>query len=215
MHEKSMLQILIRHGESLSNREGRVQGQADIKLSDTGRQQATAVASWCKSQSFHKKSCELWSSPLCRARETADVIGTAIGLSAQIEDKLVELNAGVFQGHLWDDLADRFPEDVAQWRSGDVDFQIPGGESRRQLAERGRHALQSLSCRPVDSMVIVAHGGVLTAALGLLVGREHPLLANVVERPFTRLPALGNCSVSQLKWPGPELLSFNQMDHLG
>jgi len=209
-----MLQILIRHGESLSNREGRVQGQADVKLSDTGRQQATAVASWCKSQSFHKKSCELWSSPLCRARETADVIGTAIGLSAQIEDKLVELNAGVFQGHLWDDLADRFPEDVAQWRSGDVDFQIPGGESRRQLAERGRHALQSLSCRPVDSMVIVAHGGVLTAALGLLVGREHPLLANVVERPFTRLPALGNCSVSQLKWPGPELLSFNQMDHL-
>ncbi|MCK4616388.1 MAG: histidine phosphatase family protein [Pirellulales bacterium] len=210
-----MLQILIRHGESLSNREGRVQGQADVKLSDTGRQQATAVASWCKSQSFHKKSCELWSSPLCRARETADVIGTAIGLSAQIEDKLVELNAGVFQGHLWDDLADRFPEDVAQWRSGDVDFQIPGGESRRQLAERGSHALQSLSCRPVDSMVIVAHGGVLTAALGLLVGREHPLLANVVERPFTRLPALGNCSVSQLKWPGPELLSFNQMDHLG
>ena len=209
-----MLQILIRHGESLSNREGRVQGQADVKLSDTGRQQAIAVASWCKSQSFHKKSCELWSSPLCRARETADVIGTAIGLSAQIEDKLVELNAGVFQGHLWDDLADRFPEDVAQWRSGDVDFQIPGGESRRQLAERGRHALQSLSCRPVDSMVIVAHGGVLTAALGLLVGREHPLLANVVERPFTRLPALGNCSVSQLKWPGPELLSFNQMDHL-
>ena len=209
-----MLQILIRHGESLSNREGRVQGQADVKLSDTGRQQATAVASWCKSQSFQKKSCELWSSPLCRARETADVIGTAIGLSAQIEDKLVELNAGVFQGHLWDDLADRFPEDVAQWRSGDVDFQIPGGESRRQLAERGRHALQSLSCRPVDSMVIVAHGGVLTAALGLLVGREHPLLANVVERPFTRLPALGNCSVSQLKWPGPELLSFNQMDHL-
>jgi broad specificity phosphatase PhoE len=214
MHEKSMLQILIRHGESLSNREGRVQGQADVKLSDTGRQQATAVASWCKSQSFQKKSCELWSSPLCRARETANVIGTAIGLSAQIEDKLVELNAGVFQGHLWDDLADRFPEDVAQWRSGDVDFQIPGGESRRQLAERGRHALQSLSCRPVDSMVIVAHGGVLTAALGLLVGREHPLLANVVERPFTRLPALGNCSVSQLKWPGPELLSFNQMDHL-
>ena len=209
-----MLQILIRHGESLSNREGRVQGQADVKLSDTGRQQATAVASWCKSQSLHKKSCELWSSPLCRARETADVIGTAIGLSAQIEDKLVELNAGVFQGHLWDDLADRFPEDVAQWRSGDVDFQIPGGESRRQLAERGCHALQSLSCRPVDSMVIVAHGGVLTAALGLLVGREHPLLANVVERPFTRLPALGNCSVSQLKWPGPELLSFNQMDHL-
>ena len=142
------------------------------------------------------------------------MIGTAIGLPVQLEDKLVELNAGVFQGHLWDDLADRFPEAVARWRSGDVDFQIPGGESRRQLAERGRHALELLSVRPVRSMIIVAHGGVLTAALGLLVGREHSLLAEVAERPFTRLPALGNCSVSQLKWPGPELLSFNETDHL-
>ena len=209
-----MLQILIRHGESLSNREGRVQGQADVELSYTGRQQAAAVAAWCKSQSFQNQSCELWSSPLCRAQETAEVIGTAIGLPVQLEDKLVELNAGVFQGHLWDDLADQFPEDVARWRSGDVDFQIPGGESRRQLAERGRHALEFLSVRPVRSMIIVAHGGVLTAALGLLVGREHSLLAEVAERPFTRLPALGNCSVSQLKWPGPELLSFNETDHL-
>ena len=209
-----MLQILIRHGESLSNREGRVQGQADVELSYTGRQQAAAVAAWCKSQSFQNQSCELWSSPLCRAQETAEVIGTAIGLPVQLEDKLVELNAGVFQGHLWDDLADRFPEDVARWRSGDVDFQIPGGESRRQLAERGRHALEFLSVLPVHSMIIVAHGGVLTAALGLLVGREHSLLAEVAERPFTRLPALGNCSVSQLKWPGPELLSFNETDHL-
>ena len=209
-----MLQILIRHGESLSNREGRVQGQANVKLSDTGRQQAAAVAAWCESQSFRNQSCELWSSPLCRAQETAEVIGTAIGLPVQLEDKLVELNAGVFQGHLWDDLADRFPEAVARWRSGDVDFQIPGGESRRQLAERGRHALELLSVRPVRSMIIVAHGGVLTAALGLLVGREHSLLAEVAERPFTRLPALGNCSVSQLKWPGPELLSFNETDHL-
>jgi probable phosphoglycerate mutase len=209
-----MLQILIRHGESLSNREGRVQGQADVELSYTGRQQAAAVAAWCKSQSFQNQSCELWSSPLCRAQETAEVVGTAIGLPVQLEDKLVELNAGVFQGHLWDDLADRFPEDVARWRSGDVDFQIPGGESRRQLAERGRHALEFLSVRPVHSMIIVAHGGVLTAALGLLVGREHSLLAEVAERPFTRLPALGNCSVSQLKWPGPELLSFNETDHL-
>ncbi len=209
-----MLQILIRHGESLSNREGRVQGQANVKLSDTGRQQAAAVAAWCKSQSFRNQSCELWSSPLCRAQETAEVIGTAIGLPVQLEDKLVELNAGVFQGHLWDDLADRFPEAVARWRSGDVDFQIPGGESRRQLAERGRHALELLSVRPVRGMIIVAHGGVLTAALGLLVGREHSLLAEVAERPFTRLPALGNCSVSQLKWPGPELLSFNETDHL-
>ncbi|MBT7727656.1 MAG: histidine phosphatase family protein, partial [Planctomycetaceae bacterium] len=138
----------------------------------------------------------------------------ATGLSVNLKNDLVELNAGVFQGHLWDDLADRFPEDVARWRSGDIDFQIPGGESRRQLAQRGGQAIQSLSCRSARSMIIVAHGGVLTAALGLLIGRDHPLLAEAVERPFTRLPALGNCSVSQLQWPGPQLISFNGTDHL-
>ena len=208
-----MLQILIRHGESLSNRDGRVQGQADISLTDVGRQQAKAVASWCQTQQF-QSPCELWSSPLCRARETAEIIGKATGLSVNLKDDLVELNAGVFQGHLWDDLADRFPEDVTRWRSGDLDFQIPGGESRRQLAQRGGHALQSLSCRSARSIIIVAHGGILTAALGLLLGRDHPLLVEAVERPFTRLPALGNCSVSQLQWPGPELNSFNRTDHL-
>ena len=208
-----MLQILIRHGESLSNREGRVQGQADISLTDVGRQQAAAVAAWCRSQTFPDR-CELWSSPLCRARETAEIIGKATGLPVNLKDDLVELNAGVFQGHLWDDLADRFPEDVAQWRSGDIDFQIPGGESRRQLAQRGRHALQSLLCRSARSIIVVAHGGILTAALGLLMGRDHALLAEAVERPFTRLPALENCSVSQLQWPGPELISFNETDHL-
>ena len=208
-----MLQILIRHGESLSNRDGRVQGQADISLTEVGRQQAKAVASWCQSQQF-QSPCELWSSPLCRARETAEIIGKATGLPVNLKDDLVELNAGVFQGHLWDDLADRFPEDVARWRSGDLDFRIPGGESRRQLAQRGGQALQSLSCRSARSIIIVAHGGVLTAALGLLLGRDHPLLVEAVERPFTRLPALGNCSVSQLQWPGPELISFNGTDHL-
>ena len=208
-----MLQILIRHGESLSNRDGRVQGQADISLTDVGRQQAKAVASWCQTQQF-QSPCELWRSPLCRARETAEIIGKATGLSVNLKDDLVELNAGVFQGHLWDDLADRFPEDVTRWRSGDLDFQIPGGESRRQLAQRGGQALQSLSCRSARSIIIVAHGGILTAALGLLLGRDHPLLVEAVERPFTRLPALGNCSVSQLQWPGPELNSFNRTDHL-
>ena len=113
-------------------------------------------------------------------------------------------------------LADRFPEDVARWRSGDVDFQIPGGESRRQLAERGRHVLQSLSSRSVKSMIVVAHGGVLTAALGLLVGRDHSLLAEVAERPFTRLPALGKLfSIPAQNGQAPALLSFNETDHLG
>jgi len=209
-----MRQILIRHGESLSNREGRVQGQADVELSEVGQRQAAAVADWCSSQPEIATADEIWSSPLRRAHATAEAIGAAIGKPVQVADDLRELHAGIFQGHLWDDLAVRFPTEVARWQSGDVDYQIPEGESRRQLAQRGRQALEALAGRPTKRMIVVAHGGILTAALGLLVGHDHPLLAEASERPFTRLPALANCSISELAWPGPELVRFNETGHL-
>jgi hypothetical protein len=63
-------------------------------------------------------------------------------------------------------------------------------------------------------MIVVAHGGILTAALGSMLGRQHPLLAAAAERPFTKLPALANCSVTQLAWPGPQLVAFNDTAHL-
>jgi broad specificity phosphatase PhoE len=211
-----MLQILIRHGESVSNLEGRVQGQEDVALSPRGEAQAAAVAAWSRAEFGGSTPPieEVWSSPLVRARDTATRIAAALGLPLKIDERLRELHAGIFQGHLWADLEERFPEAVARWRSGDVDFAIPGGESRAQLAARGREALESLATRRVGRMIVVAHGGILTAALGSLVGRTHPLLAAAAERPFTKLPALANCSVTRVEWPGPTLVSFNETGHL-
>ena len=213
-----MLQYLIRHGESVSNVEERVQGQADVDLSELGRRQAARVAARSRelvaSAPGNDAPWEIWSSPLKRARHTAEMIAAAVGLPLHIEERLCELHAGIFQGHLWADLETQFPEAIAQWRSGDVDYQIPGGESRAQLAARGHEALQSLAARNVSGMIVVAHGGVLTAALGSLLGRAHPLLASAAQRPFTKLPALANASLTLLEWPGPRLISFNETAHL-
>ena len=209
-----MLQYLVRHGESVSNLEGRVQGQSDVELSDHGHAQAEQVAEWSRRLAESVAIDEVWSSPLQRARETADVIAAAVGLPVLVEQGLCELHAGIFQGHLWADLEEKFPEEVARWRSGDVDYVIPGGESRAQLAARGRAVLEGLAGRTSRVMIVVSHGGVLTAALGSMLGREHPLLATAAERPFTKLPALANCSVTQLSWPGPKLLAFNETGHL-
>jgi broad specificity phosphatase PhoE len=209
-----MLQYLVRHGESVSNAAGRVQGQEDVELSSTGVAQARAVAAWCRSlvadAGTGPQVTELWSSPLRRARETAEAIADATGLQLRVDDRLRELHAGIFQGHLWADLETRFPEEVAHWRSGDAGYAIPGGESRAQLATRGHGAIADLAARPTRGMIVVAHGGILTAALGSLVGNRHPLLTAAAERPFTRLPALANCSVTLIRWPGPELVSFNE-----
>jgi broad specificity phosphatase PhoE len=213
-----MLQYLIRHGESVSNQAGRVQGQADVELSALGKGQAEQVAAWSRTVattvSGRTVIGELWSSPLRRARETAAAIAAALGLDVMVDEGLAELHAGIFQGHLWADLEATFPAEVARWRSGDVDYCIPGGESRAQLAARGRAALESLAARDTPGMIVVAHGGVLTAALGSMLGREHPLLAAAAERPFTKLPALANCSVTELAWPGPRLVAFNETGHL-
>ncbi|MFM8707377.1 MAG: histidine phosphatase family protein [Planctomycetia bacterium] len=214
-----MRQYLVRHGESVSNLEGRVQGQADVELSELGHAQARRVADWISGVVAAAAESggaigEIWSSPLKRARETAAVIAAAIGLPVRVEEQLAELHAGIFQGHLWADLEAAFPDEVARWRSGDVDYVIPGGESRAQLAARGHAALETLAARDTTGMIVVAHGGLLTAALGSLIGREHPLLAAAAERPFTRLPALANCSVTELEWPGPRLLRFNETGHL-
>lgn len=212
-----MRQYLVRHGESVSNQEGRVQGQEDVELSALGQQQAEAVAAWARTMFGDgvAGTTEIWASPLKRARDTATRIAEAIGLPLSIDDRLRELHAGVFQGHLWADLETRFPEAVERWRSGDVEYAIPGGESRAQLAARGREVLEVLAARSVVDMIVVAHGGILTAALGSLVGRSHPLLAAAAERPFTKLPALANCSVTVVEWPGPALVSFNETGHLG
>lgn len=209
-----MRQYLVRHGESTFNVESRVQGQADVPLSDLGREQARLLAAWSRTLPADVTVDEIWSSPLARARETAQAIAVALGLPLFVEEGLRELHAGIFQGHLWADLETAFPREVARWRSGDETYAIPGGESRADLAGRGHAALESLSMRPARHMIVVAHGGVLTAALGSLLGRAHPLLAQAAERPFTNLPALANASLTLLDWPGPELVTFNDTGHL-
>lgn len=210
-----MLQYLVRHGQSVSNVEERVQGQEDVALSELGRQQADEVAAWARRVDAATPIGEIWSSPLCRARETATAIAARIARPVRFDDELRELHAGVFQGHLWADLERLFPEEVARWRSGEATYRIPGGESRADLAARGRSVLEKLAARDVPSMVVVAHGGILTAALGSLLGPAHPVLAAAAMRPFTKLPALANASVTVLEWPGPVLHRFNDTDHLG
>ena len=82
------------------------------------------------------------------------------------------------------------------------------------IADKGADAFYKGEIAEKIAASSKAHGGILTAALGGLLGRRHPLLAAAAERPFTKLPALDNCSVSVLEWPGPELHAFNDTAHL-
>lgn len=196
-----MLLYCVRHGESAFNAEARIQGQLDVPLSELGFRQSEALAAALKELPIEA----VFSSPLTRAFQTARPVAEALGVELFTEDRLKELNAGVFQGRLWNELAADYPEEAAHWKTGDPDFVIPGGESRRQLMQRGREALEAIRRREYRRVAVIAHGGVLAAALKSLLGIPAEL------NPFN----LYNASISQLGWDAQiKLLTLNQVDHL-
>jgi probable phosphoglycerate mutase len=204
-----MLQYLVRHGESVSNVEGRVQGQLDVDLTPLGVEQADRVGRWFASAAGPAID-EVWSSPLLRARRTAGIVAAALGLPVRLDERLKELDAGIFQGLLWAELHRIHPEAHARWVSGDPDYAIPGGESRRSLAERGAEVLTEIAARPAAGVIVVAHGGILTHALRRMANLDAALGGG----EDGRRPAMANAAVSVLEWPGPELVSFNATAHL-
>ncbi len=198
-----MLLYFVRHCESVWNAEGRVQGHSDVRLSDLGRRQSEAVAEALVSRPIET----VWSSPLRRAMETAEPIARRLGLPVQIDPRLKEINAGVFQDKRGADLVVLYPGAYERWLSGDADFRIPGGESRRELAERARAAVDSIRATGREQVAIIAHGGVIVSAVKSLLG------VPLSEPPL----AVANGSITTIVWPdnGPvRVLALDQVGHL-
>jgi len=196
-----MLLYLVRHGQSLYNAERRIQGQYDVRLSPFGLRQGAALATAFRSLAIDA----VYASPLARALETAELIADGLHLPIQIDDRLKEINAGVFQGVLWSEIEQHSPELAVRWREQNADFVIPGGESRRALAERGRAAFDAIYAAGHRAAIVVAHGGVLAGVLKSLLGI--PMANN----PFS----FYNASISKLSWARRiKLLTLNQLDHL-
>jgi probable phosphoglycerate mutase len=197
-----MLMYCIRHGESTYNAQGRVQGHLNIPLSELGRRQAAALAEVCRGWGGEAIFC----SPLRRARETAEPIAAALALPVRDEPGLIEIKVGVFQGHSRDELDHVFPEEYARWRSGDPDYAMPGGESRRALMQRGRVVLESIAQGDYGRVIVVSHGAILAAAF-----------KSLLEIPAQRHPfMLENASISRLEIDGAvvRLHSLNEVGHL-
>jgi broad specificity phosphatase PhoE len=198
-----MLLYLVRHGESTFNAEGRIQGQSDPLLSELGRRQSRAVAVALATQAIDA----VYSSPLCRALDTARDIAGPHRLAVQTDPRLMELNAGQFEGRLRSDLAAAYPAELARWLGGDEAFAIPGGESRRQLTQRGCEAIRSIAAAGHRQTVVVTHGGLLSVTLRVLLDMREPL------PPF----ALQNGSITRISVDGQDrfsLVSLNQIEHL-
>ncbi len=158
--------ILVRHGESIGNAAGVLQGRLDYGLSERGLAQAKLTAERLQAEPLVR----IVSSPLKRAAETAGFVSTATSLPVQFDDDLAEYDIGEGAGLTPVELRERFPE-LLQPRPHGERFAFPGEEGRDHFHQRLAGALARY--QQLDGLTVaVAHGGVVSAICHLVVGLD-------------------------------------------
>jgi probable phosphoglycerate mutase len=197
--------LLVRHAETAHNRDGLVQGRADNPLSELGLKQAAALAQRLASAPIDA----VYSSPLVRARQTAEAIAAPHGLSVTIEPELVEMDIGQMEGLSGAALRERFPEFMNAWLSEDAAGAVmPGGESLAQVQARALAVVERVAARhPGGAVAVVSHNfvllTVLCAVLGLPLAQFRRLRQGVA--------SIATVDVSPGQW---RLIGFNDRCHL-
>ena len=159
--------IIVRHGETEWNLDGRMQGHSDSNLTPLGLRQAEAIAA----RLVHEKIDAIYASDLGRAMKTAEAVSKANGLAIVPDSRLRERNMGIFQGLTFDEIRQRFPEEYQQFATRRPDYVIPDGESMQQCHDRVIAGLQAIADRhPGGRVVVVTHGGPLSAVFRHTMG---------------------------------------------
>ena len=150
--------LLARHGETDWNREGRWQGHADQPLNDLGREQASLLAGRLAAEPPHG----LYSSDFARARETAEIVASALGLSVRLEPRLREVDVGEWSGLTMDEVSRRYPDAVRRRGEGETGWE--SGESYEAMGLRVLQALDAIAgAHPDERILVVTHGGPMRA----------------------------------------------------
>lgn len=193
---------LLRHGERQSGRvlAGRTPG---IGLTERGRGEIAAVAERLAGESI----AAIYSSPLQRTRESAEIVAARLGLSVAFLDDLIELDFGEWTGSTFDQI--RADPRWEAWRTQRSLASIPGGESMRQVQRRVVEALLEIGERhPRDSIVAVSHGDVIRAALVFALGMPLDFYGRIEI-------AQGSLSTLRIDADGVRVLAMNDRPWLG
>ena len=165
--------FIVRHGETVWNREGRIQGHTDVALSDRGVEQATRLAHRLSSVPLHAA----YASDLCRASATASLILQGRQVPMHPTPRLREYHKGAFEGMTDAELRSRYPDEYPSYVAKNLDYAPEGGESTREVSKRLSSIICEIKERHLnDTVLVVGHGGSLRAAMMALLGM--PLDAN-------------------------------------
>ena len=196
--------ILVRHGETDLNREGRILGLTDAPLNATGRSQASAVAAPLAAELPFK----MYASPLARALETAQIVAEALGVTPRPLTALQEADAGELDGLRASDARRLYPEFACRWEHDAATAQMPGGESLLQVQVRAWEAVTQLAREDgEETAVAITHNFVIRAILCKAL--DTPL------RNFRRLRLdVGSITRLDLTPSSSTLISMNDTSHL-
>ena len=163
-----MLLILIRHGETESNRERLALGREDVPLNEKGRRQAAALAASLAGVPL----AGVYASPLCRAVETARLLAEERGLQVQVDEDLIEMAVGDLEGLSPKEMIERYGDFLQKWFSTEAgSLRMPGGESLQDVQDRAWAAVERLQERhPEETVVVVTHNFTIHAILCRVLG---------------------------------------------
>ena len=187
--------LLVRHGETDDNAADRFQGQLDPPLNDRGREQSRALARSLVDEGLRA----LHSSPLLRARETAEIVAAQLGLEPAFDERLMEADTGDWTGLPYAEVIAVAPADFRAWRGADRSFRFPGGESVAEQAERVAAALADVRRRSLLPALVVTHGGAIRVAVGAIRVAAGAIRAVPGAVPTGQF--VGNCALYRLTDP--------------
>ncbi|GAB3764222.1 putative phosphoglycerate mutase [Nocardioides ginsengisegetis] len=200
--------VLLRHGQTAWNLEGRAQGHTDVSLDETGHAQAAAAAPYLGGYG----AVALWSSDLRRARQTASYVELATGLVARTDPRLREFDVGERSGLTVAEFAARFPEAHALWSAGHVTGHVPGAESVADVQARMVPALMEKLAElgTGQTGIVVSHGAAINVTVQSILG--------VPEDADGDLMPMENCgwaTLTEHRSGRLRLSSYNETVHTG
>lgn len=182
--------VLMRHAEPSAAAHGRCYGKLDVGLGARGRAQAAAAASAFSAGDLSV----VVSSPRIRAKETAQVLATAVDAPVHEDARLAEIDFGEFEGRTYEEIEASHPDAYAAWMNAPTTMRFPGGESFAAMKVRVLEAVRAIrSVHPGETIGLVSHGG---------VGRI--IIAQALRMPDDTIFALEQsyAGVSVLDWWG-------------
>jgi broad specificity phosphatase PhoE len=203
----AMKLLLIRHGQSIANAEGRLQGQFDSPLTDLGREQARALARRLLREGWAVSA--LYASDLSRAAETAEILATRLDATVTLDERLREYDVGVLNGVIWHEIEFLYPEIWHDLHHSNEWVPIPEEEGNEAFHARLVAALADIRASHGEGEVVgvVSHGG----SLGMILAH---LLSMETRRPTPFRFGNASLSVVEFRANGPVLSCLNDTCHM-